>query len=279
MEVEFVKLSPSQNMTILVTSPVDRWLYHDVAARIMAYDSVYAEQVGFVEEPGGGSEAAGCLRMAGGEFCVNASLAFCAYLVWKGEVSGAGPHRIPIEVSGANEIIYCDITEEEGHYLGKISVPAPVAIETLDAEVMGVRYGFPLVRLPGIAHVIVNAGTAGTVIAGRDAFADALIYAADPFVAEDALGIMFFDAATGVMDPYVRVRTAGTKMWERSCGSGAAAVGAYLADMAGKSLKTDITQPGGLITVEAAVADGRVMGMSIQGRITIAAYGKAIINP
>ena len=70
MKVDYTVLDPTGNITILVTSPVEISLQPPVASKLMELVPE-AEQVGFL------SEAEGCdiaLRMAGGEFCGNASM-------------------------------------------------------------------------------------------------------------------------------------------------------------------------------------------------------------
>lgn len=49
-EIDFIKFNPTQNMTILVKSnhPVDE--YKHIATKMMSYDNVNAEQVGFIEK-------------------------------------------------------------------------------------------------------------------------------------------------------------------------------------------------------------------------------------
>ena len=69
MKVEFVKLSPTQNMTILVKTPVERENHLEVATKLMDYASVGAEQVGFIENGQGTIR----LQMMAGEFCGNAT--------------------------------------------------------------------------------------------------------------------------------------------------------------------------------------------------------------
>ncbi|MDR3338169.1 MAG: hypothetical protein LBT16_13305 [Treponema sp.] len=55
MEMQFVKLNPTENMTIPVESPLERSNYPDITARLMACGSVYAEQTGFIEPPYAGT--------------------------------------------------------------------------------------------------------------------------------------------------------------------------------------------------------------------------------
>ena len=46
MEVKFIKASPTENMTLLIETPVAREKQLAVAERLIAYGSVYAEQAG-----------------------------------------------------------------------------------------------------------------------------------------------------------------------------------------------------------------------------------------
>ena len=78
MKLEFTKVSPSGNMTILIWSDVERVEQAKIANILM--DCTYhlgAEQVGYVEESQN-PKAIAHLQMMGGEFCGNAtrSLAF-----------------------------------------------------------------------------------------------------------------------------------------------------------------------------------------------------------
>ena len=287
MEVEFVKISPTQNMTILVTTPVERKHYRDLAEKIMAYDSVHAEQVGFVEKPEN-PKALARLQMAGGEFCGNAALSLCAYLVWKGDVEGAGlnsglnsglnlglcpeQRTVPIEVSGSRDILFCEIKKREGYYLAKFNMPVPESIGSFDTEIAG---SLPVVYMPGISHVIVDTEKLGV---NKDQLVASLLSNHESFTKEDAFGIMFYDNKNCSIEPFVYVKTAGTKIWERGCASGSASIAAYMAHVSGKSVKLDITQPGGVITAEVNTADGKITGISVEGKIVIVAQGKAFLK-
>ena len=283
MEVDFVKISPTQNMTVLVTSAVERQLHAEVAAKLMAYNNVYAEQVGFVEKPGN-PRATARLQMAGGEFCGNASVALGAYLVWSGKVACNGSCVIPIEVSGAADLLQCEIRQKDGAFSGTISMPLPRSIETFAAVIAGKRYTLPVVHLPGISHIIVDIeelkGSKGEPKSSADfsVFAHALSQNPDDFTMQDAFGIMFYDKAASSITPFVCVKTSGTNVWERGCGSGSAAVGAYLAHTAGESVNLALVQPGGVIGVRSCMQDGALASLSIEGRVEIAAWGKALLH-
>ena len=271
LELDFVKISPTQNMTILVTTPVERRLHREVAQKIMAYDNVYAEQVGFVERPEN-PKALARLQMAGGEFCANAALSLCACLVWKGEVECKERCAVPIEVSGSPGLLCCDIKKGDGHYLARISMPLPETIGRIDTKIAG---SLPAVYMPGITHFIVDTEK---LSASKDLLVEALISNPGSFTKEDAAGLMFYDKKTCSMEPFVFVKTLGSKVWERGCGSGSASLGAYLAHVSGESVKLDITQPGGIMTVEVNVAGGKITDISVEGKIVIVAAGKAYLG-
>ena len=78
-EIEYVKCNPTQNMTILVKTRQQAQDYKRVASKIMSCDSVFAEQVGFIEQPVS-PMADASLQMAGGEFCGNGCMALAVYL-------------------------------------------------------------------------------------------------------------------------------------------------------------------------------------------------------
>ena len=82
MEVKFIKASPTENMTLLIETPVAREKQLAVAERLIAYCSVYAEQAGYIEEAENPA-AEKRLQMMAGEFCGNASLSLAAWLAKK----------------------------------------------------------------------------------------------------------------------------------------------------------------------------------------------------
>lgn len=82
MEVKFIKASPTENMTLLIETPVAREKQLAVAERLIAYGSVYAEQAGYIEEAENPA-AEKRLQMMAGEFCGNASLSLAAWLAQK----------------------------------------------------------------------------------------------------------------------------------------------------------------------------------------------------
>lgn len=83
MYVDFIKVSPSQNTTVMITSYCPSSDYTKLAEKIMSYEYLQAEQVGFIVPPKNSCSKIG-LDMAGGEFCGNAALSAAAYVWEKG---------------------------------------------------------------------------------------------------------------------------------------------------------------------------------------------------
>lgn len=138
MEVKFIKASPTENMTLLIETPVAREKQLAVAERLIAYGSVYAEQAGYIEEAENPA-AEKRLQMMAGEFCGNASLSLAAWLAQKKNLQIGEKTEITLEVSGAEELVRCEMKREAEHrFLGRVAMPLPQTIEkrafTLDGE-------------------------------------------------------------------------------------------------------------------------------------------------
>ncbi len=244
-------------MTVLILSPVPRGEQPAVAAALMGYESVHAEQAGFFE-PATIPGARARLQMAGGEFCGNAAMSLAAWLAREGGVTDG---EIPLEISGAAEIVRCRVRlAEDGIYRCALGMPLPATLET--------ACGFPVVRLPGIAHAIVE---------GADVDAESLVRRIADATNEEAAGVILLSPTDLAMRPLVYVPAAGSMVWERGCGSGTAAVGAYLALKRGADVDLSIRQPGGVITVRAACGDGKIAALAIEGGVRIVAEGIAHI--
>ena len=96
-------LDPTGNITALVETPVDPARQPETAAALMARHP-QVEQVGFLSPPAEGA-VRGTLRMAGGEFCGNATMSAAA-LAFLDDSSdaGEGPRRVLFRVSGAADL-------------------------------------------------------------------------------------------------------------------------------------------------------------------------------
>lgn len=271
MELKFIKASPTQNMTLLIQTPVPREEQLAVAEKLIAYGSVYAEQAGYIEEPQD-ARAEKRLQMMAGEFCGNASLSLAAWLAKEKGLAVGESTEILLEVSGAAELVCCELRAEEKGYFGRVEMPLPERIEERVFSLNGKVYRFPVVVFEGITHIIVPAE-----VWGEDSVKLAE-QAAKEWKARlpEVFGILLHDAEEQTLHPLVAVGESSL-IWEKGCGSGTCAVGAYLAEQTGNTVIASLKQPGGVMGVEAVFADGKTEKLYITGKVSIVAEGTAYL--
>lgn len=268
MEVKFAKMNPTENMTILVRNPVPRARQGAVAERLMAYDSVGGEQVGFVE-PAALPGARARLQMMGGEFCGNASMSLAALLAREDGLPLGGVQAYCLEVSGASEAVRCQIRREQEAFVGRVAMPLPQSVEEFEL-LPGLKV--PLVRFEGIVHAIVPEGALAPEVAVRQISQWCARSGAGAF------GAMLMEGGGRSMRPLVYVRATSSCVWERGCGSGTAAVGCWKAAQAQADCALSLRQPGGEMGVHVRWQSARVAQVEIQGQVKLAAEGIAWID-
>ncbi|NCC16987.1 MAG: diaminopimelate epimerase [Clostridia bacterium] len=271
MEIDFIKASPTQNMTILVETqiPVENQLA--VAQKLISYNSVYAEQAGFIQEPKDKRAAMG-LRMMAGEFCGNATLSLAAWLMEQKKLPIGQKETILLEISGAQRLVLCQIQREEQGYVGKVDMPLPISVDREEFQLGSETLVLPVVRFEGIAHIIVDRaqwGEEAKIKAEQASFQWAEKM-------PDAFGILLWDGNTERLEPLVCLKNTSL-IWERGCGSGTSAIGAFLAMQAGGNISLQCKQPGGTMGVQVSVKDGKIASLQIAGQVSIVAKGKAYI--
>ena len=274
MEIKFVKINPTQNMTILVESPIPREGQHTIASQLMDYDSVFAEQVGFIEAPLSYPDSWARIQMMGGEFCGNATLSLAALLCIDRNLPLEVKTQIPIESSGTEQLIRCEVTRKKDHVLASLTLPAPSKIESTTLVLEGKSYDLTVVYLDGIIHIILPVQS---VTQEELYFAEKAVRTWQDRFETDALGLMLLEEKESRITPLVYVKSTDSLIWERGCGSGTAATGAYLAYKAKQAINLPIAQPGGEIIVKADYLDGSITTLSITGKVKIAARGIAYL--
>ena len=271
MELKFIKTSPTENMTLLIETPVPREQHLEIAEKLIAYGSVYAEQAGYIEEPEN-PLAEKRLQMMAGEFCGNASLSLAAVVAEKKGLKAGEETEIILEVSGADSLVNCHMKKEENGWSGRVAMPLPKAIEYKKLQLEGETYELVEVIFEGISHIIVPVS-----LWGENAVKKAELAAkewAEHMPA--AFGILLFDEEKGECQPLVSVQGVSL-IWERGCGSGTSAIGAYLAMKEGRSLSVSLKQPGGIMGVEVSFENGKVASLHITGKVSIVAKGTAYL--
>lgn len=234
MRIDYYLFDPTGNITILVKTPVPVGDQPAIAADLMRIEPL-AEQVGFLS---GDDSCSIALRMAGGEFCGNASM--CAAVAAAME-SGIREGRISVCSSGAQDPVMAEVSlGEDGIWKGTVDMPKPLSCMEPELPEEG---RCPVVSFKGISHVIVEKEIP------RER-AENLARTWCSHLGADALGIMFLDRKAMCLKPLVWVPAAGTLCWENSCASGTTAVGAYLARKTGGPLETIVRQPAGNLKIQ-----------------------------
>jgi histidine racemase len=275
MKLNFIKVNPTENMTIFVLDPLPRSSYPDVANKLMNYNNLHAEQVGFIEQP---TLAGSCARlhMMGGEFCGNASRAFAAVMVQKGYSAFErrnDRYIVPIEVSGYEEVLSTEVAELTDHTFDvKIKIPPYQSAAPFETHYNGIHYLGLLVDFEGITQVILFSGSD----LPDEGLLRHIVEERAP-LSNSAFGVMFYDEEENFMTPLVYVEGTKSVVWERSCGTGTAALGVALSLNSQAGVEMDVNQPGGVIKVITSVKNGQIEEIHLQGNVSIVAEGEVYL--
>ena len=310
-------LDPTGNITALVESRVDISRQPEIAAGIMARHP-RVEQVGFVlyhedikeSEVSGSGEASeevaanrrdfvqAELRMAGGEFCGNASMSTAAlYLIRRTEAEAKSRHYtddsvgnnkdlpvlVRLRVSGAKDIIEVNLqTVGQDNYYAEILMPPALSIEDKDFSYGCLKGQLPLVRMEGISHIIIETKSVFSGLLRDRNVAEAAVREWCSDLEADGLGIMFTDytgskewmpgpgreavackagkneAETIGLLPLVYIPAGDTVFWENSCASGSCALGMYLTKKRKSPIDIVLDEPGGCLHVKSDIQNGRI---------------------
>lgn len=266
-----MKFSPTQNMTILVETPIAEAEQLEIGMKLMAYDSVFGEQTGFISEPKH-PKAAKAMRMMAGEFCGNATLSLATWVMAEKGMAIGEEEVVFLEVSGATDLVRCEISRREHDYLGRIAMPLPTSVGTEVFTLGKDELSLEVVHFEGITHVVVPKAI------WQENYVQKAEEAADAWAEQmaDVFGILVWDAEKNEMFPLVSVRN-GSRIWERGCGSGTCAVGICEARKRGESVELTCEQVGGEMGVVATMQDGAIVGLQISGSVRIVAKGTAYL--
>ncbi|MWC28117.1 diaminopimelate epimerase [Paenibacillus sp. MMS18-CY102] len=272
-EVDFIKFNPTQNMTILVKTDHPTEEYKHIAATLMAYDHVYAEQVGFIEKPRKRGTAA-YLQMAGGEFCGNACLALAALVASENGLTGNGSTEIRLETSGIEHFVSCQVTRRQEGYACQLAMPIPNKIEQKTVMFEGDELNLVFVRYSEFFHIVIEVDQFDQQVRTK---AQALAKLLGVTIGANLIGILLYKPHSSEMAPLIYVPSLDSMVWERGCGSGTASLGAYLSWKNHAAIAEPIKQPGGMIHVNAAWENEQVTALAIEATVEIVARGKAFI--
>lgn len=247
--MRYTILDPTGNITGLVEDDVEAVRQPDVSAELMRKHPE-VEQVGFVRAREGGvsgglGDPVVGLRMAGGEFCGNATM--CA-AVWYAERARLDEGMVVVTASGASKPVEVRVERlADRTYAAAVHMPRAIAIEQVELAVGDLFDVLPLVRMEGISHVIIEPTSALWSLRDQAALAEQAVRSWCTSLATDGLGLMFLEVEgdQGRLTPLVYVPASGTVYWENSCASGSAAAGMYVGVH-----RLELKEPGGTLCVK-----------------------------
>lgn len=226
-----------------------------------------------------GAEQAGCvdlaapgLRMAGDEFCVNASRALGALLALGASPDGAAPFRAHVRVSGWEGPVGLTVRGAPPRWevAARLVLPPATRPEA--------HAGGRLVRLPGISHLLLPLAEDGPpddlLSRARSALADAGL------LAEAAAGVIWWRPAPdgARMLPVVHVRDAATLVAEQACGSGALALALELALSHGRREARLLQPSGSVLRVRLERGEHGGLVAEVDGPVTLLARGRVWVD-
>ena len=253
-QLRYSIFDPTGNITALVESVVPEKDQPSVAAAIMARHTA-VEQVGFLRLPGGEGETP-ALRMAGGEFCGNASMSAAALWALRRGLDGG---ECSIRVSGAESSVSVRLRREtEDGFAAAVHMPPAGQITEKECVISGRRGGLSCVYMEGITHAVITPASPFFALKDAPAAAEEAVRELCGSLGAACLGLMFLEGEGALrrLTPLVYVPLSGTLFWENSCASGSAAVGMLLARQSGKAIDLTLEEPGGELRVESNTAKG-----------------------
>ncbi|MCQ2415456.1 MAG: hypothetical protein MJ063_05360 [Lachnospiraceae bacterium] len=237
--LKYYVFDPAGNVTLLVDTYIRTKDQVRIAAELMKREPL-CEQVGFARVCGHNGKPEGHLRMAGGEFCGNASLCTGVLKRVKEKNNGIShmyPDGIDVTVSGTKGRVNVR-TAAAGEDLWTASGSMPWPRSMGEITVDGRR--LPYVDHGGIVHVIF------TERPDRKAVERQIRKVCGEYSLK-ALGFMFLSG--NELEPLVYVRETGTLYWENACASGTAAVAAWLSENSEtKTAEGELKEPGGTVS-------------------------------
>lgn len=263
-KISYHLMDPTKNYTLLIDTPVPEEDQAAVAAELMRRIPL-AEQAGFIgpvsdRDPADTDIA---IRMAGGEFCGNASMCAAVYAVTHGYAKRFDPqentHGVHLAFRGQERPVRVQVQpQDDGSFACTVEMPEVLGISVqrfAPCEDLPESIALPVVFFPGITHAIVETEKtpAASLIRER---AERLLPLWCARLGAEAMGLMFLGAETGhtrTLSPLVYVAGIESLFWENSCASGTTAVGAYLG-----LPEIALSQPGGTLRI-ARSTDGRLL--------------------
>lgn len=249
--ISYLVFVPGGNGTALVErlgySSEARKVIND---KIMMDNADIVEQVGFVEK-GKTPE----LKMAGGEFCGNATRSAAFYYL------DGKPGEMQIKVN--DEFINAGVYENGEAWCEIPLYHGTDAVVQLDKEIYRVK-------MNGMTTLVISERASRLYLDDRQNLKTHGMYFIHHYHLEDndAVGVMFLEEVDSVLkiNPVVWVRSIDTLFYETACGSGTTATVMVESFLKHSSCEMDILQPSGhKITAQIKYDEGKIVNARISG--------------
>jgi histidine racemase len=180
---------------------------------------------------------------------------------------------VPVEVSGNDQILYAEVKELSDHtYDVKIKLPLYKSARPFETHYNEVHYAGLLVDFEGISHVVLSTGND---IPGEGLLLH-IVNELSP-LQNSAFGVMFYNEEQNFMTPLVYVAATDSVIWERSCGTGTAALGVALSLTSQGSIDRVVAQPGGCLEVLTTWGNDQIESVYLKGEVGIVAEGEVYL--
>lgn len=231
--IEYVLMNPTENYTVLVLTDVPINEYESIAKDLL-FNEILAEQVGFLSFKLDGDAY---LRMAGGEFCGNATMSAAVYYCMRNEIEKG---NVAIKVYGLDHLINVQVEKKESdEWEGIVEMPKFKEIKEVtfqDGETL------PVVLMDGIAHIIIIKNVDESEMVFDKNEDEDILRERCKYLNVPALGVMKYFPKNSKLFSFVYVRGIDTMYFENSCASGTAALGYYLDSKSDKPINLSIEQ-------------------------------------
>ncbi|MBQ9537229.1 MAG: hypothetical protein IJU79_05510 [Desulfovibrionaceae bacterium] len=218
VNLSYSKWDPNGNITLFLSAnAVAQTDQAQVAKQALTTKGLEAEQVGFIDCH------TNTLRMAGGEFCLNATTAFAAHLQL--QQSKPALQGLHLNVCGFHGAITAHT-----HKIASKSVEVILSLHLEQTTVKQITDSISIVELPSITHVLIH----GQPPTDAEAL---LLNLIDLHHLETCpcVGVVWWNNCpeidTYAITPLVYVRDVHTTIWEQACGSGSLALTLCLDNM------------------------------------------------
>lgn len=265
MEIKYQLIDPTGNITALVKTKVPVSEQPFVANKICEQEPT-CEQVGFISINAKEKDYDIELRMAGGEFCGNATMSTAAFYAKENAIKAGNVSLVHVKASGAEEVVPVEIVcEDKNTYRGTVKMPVPKGIISKTFYYKDKEYTLPVVMFKGMYHAVVEGDLSKKL-------AEEVIKSWCKEQNIEAFGLMLLNEKERRIDPLVYVDAVESLFWENSCASGTTAVGYYLYNKYEKPIDISFSEPGGKLAVK--VDDNN--NLKLSGKVQFTEKAKSI---